>query len=110
MKLLGVFTLIVVVLLPLGPAYACEGKMEKKAEKLRERLDLTDAQMEEVTDIFSATFDKFDCWSKETRQEKRKCRRSAKKEIAKEIESILNEDQLTEFQELKEERRARREK
>lgn len=93
-----------------SPALACGGRIDRKVDRLRQHLSLTEAQMEQVTDIIAIAYDSHDCWSKTLIEERRNCYRSMRKDIGSQIkEGVLSEKQQEELELLRTKRKLQRE-
>ena len=80
-------------------------RLERKVEKMQERLNLSEEQTDSVKAVFENAFAK--CES-EAFPERRECMKSQRETIHQDLEQILTAEQLEELKELREERRSKR--
>jgi hypothetical protein len=74
---------------------------------MQERLGLSDEQADEVAAIFQEVHQNGGCRQIDDRTQRRACHQEKRQAIGEGIASVLTEDQLAEFEAMREERRAR---
>ena len=84
-------------------------RLERKVDRMQERLGLSDEQADEVAAIFQEAHQNGGCRQIEDRTQRRACHQEKRQAIGEEIATVLTEEQLVEFEAMREERRARRE-
>lgn len=114
LRMLGVVVSLgslVVLAAPVGaePGHGHHGgdRLERRVDRMQERLGLSDEQADQITAIFQEAHQNGGCRQLEERSQRRACHQEKRQAIGKEIASVLTDEQLVEFEALREERRAR---
>ena len=82
-------------------------RLERRVDRMQERLGLSDEQADEVAAIFQEAHQNGGCRQIEDKTQRRACHQEKRQVIGEEIATVLTEDQLAEFEAMREERRAR---
>lgn len=109
MKIIGIAVSVGGVLLLSTPAIAGPhgGRMEKRVARLQERLGLSDAQADEVFEIFQEAKQTGNCRQLEDRSQRRACWQEKRQAIDEELATVLTQEQLAELEAFRAERKAR---
>ncbi len=106
MKKVIISSLVAIMILFVQQIWA-QRSPERKIDHLKTELNLSDDQVEQLEQIFESKHEEMKSLrgdEEKTREEKRAAMEDFRATINKEIENVLNEDQLTKFQEIKKER------
>ena len=78
---------------------------EKRVERMKEDLNLSDDQATRIREIFANQTGKQDCRNVENDDDRMQCRLDNRKAVHSQIDLVLTEDQKKKFQEIRKERR-----
>jgi hypothetical protein len=109
MKKLIISSLFAFMILSTQQLWA-QGPPPERIDQLKTDLELTDDQVTQLENIFEARHEEMMTMRSaedKTREEKREAMQSFHQSVEKEIESVLNENQLAKFQEIKKEVKGR---
>ncbi len=84
-------------------------RLERRVARMQERLGLSDEQADEVAAIFQEAHQNGGCRQIEDATQRRACHQEKRQAIGEEIATVLTEEQLAEFEAMREERPVRRE-
>ncbi len=106
------------VLLPLSTSMAEGGRghkgkkmnLDKRIEKMQEKLDLSDEQADQVYDIMKNRKKNSSCKNLESFTERKNCRAASKEAAQSEINALLTPEQQQKFAEMKEKRKERKQR
>ena len=84
-------------------------RLERRVDRMQERLGLSDEQADEVAAIFQEAHQNGGCRQMGDVTQRRACHQDKRHRIGEEIAAMLMEEQLVEFEAMREERRTRQE-